>query len=537
MHERTSVSERGRLVSTIFVLALFTSCGAVSLSIKDLPKTSFPKTHVLQRTGDSAVVVPGLQYEAGGLHKMFFGEHYRDLWTTPITVPVLNMLTYAGGLKPVEQGGGFQTKSLRMQGEDGRLFAFRSVDKDPKKLLPAELQVTFAADVFQDQISSSNPAGALVVDELANALGVLHPHPSLVLMPDDEKLGKFRETFSGILGVLEEHPDEGKDDTPGFAGAEKVVRTLKLFGNLEENSEDHVDSRVYLTARLLDILVGDWDRHIDQWRWARFKENGRDVYYPISRDRDQAFARFDGFFPWIADMAVEQMESFYENFNNLYSLTYSGRFVDRRILTDMDRATWDSVTFAVLGNLSDDVIGRAVRRLPEPYYEKRGAWLAAVLKSRRNQLREASDFYYHNVSKYVDIHFSDKPEYVGVRRLNDEHVEVTAYRRDKKSDGSKGEPVYHRVFNTDETKEVRLYLHGGDDKAVVTGDVESSITLRIVGGKGDDELIDECYVHGCLWGIVPFIPQADTETYFYDSSGKNTFVKGLSSSVDTRDDD
>jgi hypothetical protein len=96
--------------------------------------------------------------------------------------------------------------------------------------------------------------------------------------------------------------------------------------------------------------------------------------------------------------------------------------------------------------------------------------------------------------------------------------------------------VYHRLFDTDETREVRLYLHGGDDKVLVSGDVEESLTLRIVGGKGDDELIDESHVRGCLWGFIPFIPQADLKTYFYDSAGKNKFVEGPSCNVDKRDE-
>ncbi len=518
-------------------LFMFSGCGIISFSIDDPPPSTFPKTTVVSSDGDSATVIPGIDYAAGGLHKVFFGEHYRDLWTTPIRVPVLNLSTFAGGLTPIKQGGGFQTKSLRFQAGDGRTFAFRSVDKDPKKVLPLELQTTFAADVFQDQISSSNPAGALVVDELANALGVIHPHPMLVLVPDDERLGEFRQTFAGILGVLEDYPAAGDNDSPGFAGADKVVSTLKLFENLEENSEDRVSSRSHLTARLLDIVVGDWDRHIDQWRWARFKENGGDVYYSIPRDRDQAFARLDGVFPWMADKAVQQMESFNEDFNNIYSLTYSGRFVDRRILTDMEKAAWDSVTSSVISHLTDEVIDNAVRRLPPPYYEKRGAWLAAALKSRRTELREASEFYYHNLSKFVDIHLRDKPEYVEVKRLDKRRVDVTAYRRDKKSDGPKGEPVYHRMFDTDETSEVRIYLHGGDDKAVVTGDVGASLIVRVIGGKGDDELINESHVHGFLWGIFPFIPQADTKAYFYDHSGKNTLVAGPGCCVDTRDND
>jgi hypothetical protein len=465
---------------------------------------------------------------------VFFGAHYRDLWTTPIRVPVLALATFAGGLTPVKQGGGFQTKSLRFKGNDGKLYAFRSVNKDPRKALPEELQETFAADVFQDQISSAHPASAVVVDELASALGILHPHPVLVLLPDDERLGGFRSTFAGVLGTMEEYPAAGDDGGVSFAGAEKIISTLKLFGELEEDSKNRVASRAFLTARLLDVLVGDWDRHIDQWRWARFTEHGSRVYYPIPRDRDQAFARFDGFFPWIAAMGVTQFESFHEYFNNIYSLTFSGRFLDRRLLADLDRGAWDSVTTSVITRLTDEVIESAVSRLPESYYVKGGPWLAAALKSRRNQLTRASEVFYHQVAEFVDVRLSDKQEVVEIRRLPEGRVGVTAYRRARMTGDATGVAVYHRVFDGCETREIRAYLHGGDDKATVMGEVDASITVRVVGGKGDDELMDESIVHGMLWGTIPFIPQVDLKTYFYDSDGDNRFVSGPGTSVDKR---
>jgi hypothetical protein len=109
---------------------------------------------------------------------------------------------------------------------------------------------------------------------------------------------------------------------------------------------------------------------------------------------------------------------------------------------------------------------------------------------------------------------------------------VTAYVRDKKTGEATGSPVYHRTFHQEDTKDIRIYLLGGDDKVVVAGEVESSITVRVIGGKGDDELIDHSVVHGVLFGFIPFIPQADKETYFYDHAGKNTFIEGPSTVVD-----
>ena len=70
------------------------------------------------------IVVAGAQYAKGAPYRTLFGAEYRRLWTTPITVPLLELRTYAGGLTPVSSGGGFQTKSLWLRGADGLLYGF-----------------------------------------------------------------------------------------------------------------------------------------------------------------------------------------------------------------------------------------------------------------------------------------------------------------------------------------------------------------------------------------------------------------------------
>ncbi len=378
---------------------------------------------------DSLTVIPGPEYKAGWLHEFLFGRHYRDLWVTPTRVNVLDMGIFAGGLTPVKQGGGFQTKSLRLLGANGKFYAFRSINKDPKKVLPPDLQDTFAADIVQDQISSSNPAAALVVDVLADALGVLHPKPAIVLLPDNERLAQFKETFAGLLGIIEDYPAAGPDGAIGFGGSDKIVSTIKFFETLEKDNDNLVNARAMLTARFLDVFVGDWDRHIDQWRWARFKEDGRNVWYPIPRDRDQAFARFDGVFPKVAAAAITQFENFDGHFHHMPSLTFAGRFIDRRLLVSLDKQTWDSVGNSFVRALTDEVIERAVRRLPPEYYTLRGEWLVNALKSRRNIFKQAADEYYSLLCNYVDVHFSDKSEFDEVKRLDNERVEIDAHQK------------------------------------------------------------------------------------------------------------
>ena len=140
-------------------------------------------------TQDSVTVIPGGAYGAGALYRALSGSGYRNLWTTPIRVPVADLSTLGGGgLTAVEVGGGTTTQTLHLRGADGHRYVFRSVDKTPIELVE-DLEGTPAEAIIQDQMSSFHPSGALVVARLLDAVGVLHPYPELMVVPDDPPIG------------------------------------------------------------------------------------------------------------------------------------------------------------------------------------------------------------------------------------------------------------------------------------------------------------------------------------------------------------
>jgi hypothetical protein len=480
-------------------------------------------------------VIPGERYAAGGFYEFWFGEHWRDVWTTPIKVEVLDLNNFAGGLTPLKKGGGKQTKSLRFKGNDGRLWKFRSVDKDPTKVLPIELQETIADDIIQDQISSANPMAPFVVEPLMEAVGVLSAEPMLVYLKKDELLGEFREEFGGMLGILEEHPEAtGEDDDPGFENALDVKGTLKLFSYLEKKRKQKFDSEEYLKARLMDMLLGDWDRHMDQWRWAKYEEADGKVWYPIPRDRDQAFAKYDGVFPNFAAYVTPQLNHFGNEYPQIEDLTWNGRYLDRRVLTELDKKTWDSVTAFVQTSVTDNAIAYAVSNLPPEIYELCAVEIMEKLKLRRDKLNEASDEFYNLVNKYAEIFCSAEDDFVEVNRIDDKYTEVAIFRREKDTGGKKGEPLFYKIFENDINIDLRIYMNDGDDKAYVYGECDYSPVVRIIGGKGKDEIIDESIVHGYFLTITPF-PAVQRRTYFYDSGDKSKVVEGPGTVYDDYD--
>lgn len=473
-------------------------------------------------------VVPGARYEAGWLHRLFLGAHWRDLWTTPVDIELLDLHHFAGGLTPVAPGGGRETRSLKFRGADGKEYKFRSIDKDPTAALTPDLRQSIAADFVQDQISSANPFSALVAAPLLDAVGVLNAGARAVVLPNDGRLGEFQQEFGGQLGTFEEKPTVESDREAGFGGADKIIGTDVLYRRLEEDHDEQVDAREFLKARLMDIYLGDWDRHAGQWSWAGYKEGRRWIWKPIPRDRDQAFSRFDGVIPTIGEKIIPEVEGFDDHYNDIEDLTWTGRYLDRHFLVSMDKPVFDSMTTFIVERLTDSVIEHAVRRLPPEIYTMGGPSLERMLKLRREKLPSASEEYYSLLSRFPDIRASGRSEYAEIHRLDDHRVEVALYKRDKSKGRKKGDSFYDRVFDDKYTKDIRLYLGGGDDLAVVDGEVENSITVRIIGGDGHNAYLDSSIVRG---KFLSLFPHASTMTCLYDTARDLECSLGPSSSL------
>ena len=74
-----------------------------------------------RRLGHGAAWQPGPQYARGAAWRLSWGAHYRALWATPVTAPVLRLATAVpGGLVPVQAGGSYQSRTLRLRAADGR---------------------------------------------------------------------------------------------------------------------------------------------------------------------------------------------------------------------------------------------------------------------------------------------------------------------------------------------------------------------------------------------------------------------------------
>lgn len=317
------------------------------------------------------------------------GKNYRSVWNTPVTVSVFRMNEVKGGLHPVELGGGMQTKSLHMEDKTGKKWVLRSIDKSVDKAMQATgIKNKYIRQFSQQMISAAQPYGPLTMPPMAKAIGILSTRPEVYYVEDDPGLGEYRELFANTMCLLEE-------ERPVFHEGDKVISTDKMLKRLKEDKGYKLDEKMMLQARLLDMLVADWDRHGDQWKWEVHKEaDGTKMIYPIPRDHDQAYFNSTGLV--FNTIRLFNMHTFvgFRRALKLRALNYKEWSFDKNLLSHLSEEDWRSGIQSFQQSLTDAVLDEGVHRLPPEVYQLVGPATFRTLQIRRDNMMEAALDYY-----------------------------------------------------------------------------------------------------------------------------------------------
>jgi hypothetical protein len=464
-----------------------------NLSSKDFTDPTY--THALKTIAPppppvidtTRIILDSIVYKAAnselkgtGFSRFLLGDNYRKEWTTPLRLPVLDMGNELGGLTPLKQGGGKQTKSLRVVDTSGKEWALRSVQKYPDAAIPADLRKTVVKDIIAEGVSASYPYGALSMEPLSKAAGVPYLRERLVYVPDDPRLQRFRSDFKNMVALMEEREP---------TGVKKTDNTDELFVKLESDNDDHVDQKAVLRVRFLDMFVMDFDRHEGQWLWATRDTGKGKIYYPIPKDRDQVFFTNQGVLPKIARMPslVPELQGFRAHAKNIKTFNRAARNFDRAFLTELDQDVWKHAVDSFLTTMTDPVIESALQRQPNEIQKFSETEIGNTLKQRRKYFESEMMDYYRFLSKVVTVVGSNQREQFRITK--DENGKVHLITNKIAKDSSISSKIYDRVFDPKVTKEIRIYGLKDDDRFIVEGS-NSPIKIRLIGGSGNDQFIN-----------------------------------------------
>ena len=435
--------------------------------------------------------------ERSDLFENVWGEQYRDVYGKKVTVPVAILDTLYGGLKVIRPGGGNQTTSLRLEDKDGREYNMRSLRKSGVQFLQntvlkqnedmeEDLENSLPRSLIQDFYTAAHPYGAFAIPTLSKAARVLSATPELFYVPKQPALGIYNADYGDELYMIVERPAE-EFDGAAFNYPDDIESTDDILDKIRSDEENVVDEVTYIRARMFDMLIGDWDRDNDQWRWAEYKDqNGKDVFVPIPRDRDQVFTNFDGTILNIAQTlfgAAKQFQAYDKNLKDIKWFNKEGIKLDRALAQQSGSEVWLEQARFLQNQITDAVIEEAFNQLPEEV--QGGESISSIkenLKGRRDNIVEIAETYYEYLAELQMVTGTDKDDYFEITRGNNQTT-VKAWRI---KGGEKADLLINRTYYSDETNQLWIYGLDDDDVFEVNGTGNNPIFIRIIGGQNND---------------------------------------------------
>lgn len=452
-------------------------------------QNNFPKTVKAQVYKDESVAKTGF-------YKSLWGERYREHYGTKVMAKTVLLDTLYGGLHVVRAGGGHQTRSLRLEDKDGRTYNMRALKKSAVQFLQTviikdkeienDFINTIPEDLILDFYTAAHPYGAFTIPKMAAAANILHTKPKLFYVPKQKALGNFNEAYGDELYMIVERPDET------FTGAifnypDNVESTDDLLAKLREDEKYKLNEKAYIRARVFDMLVGDWDRHNDQWRFTQHdNEDGSVSFDPIPRDRDQVYAKFDGKLFGLARTFISKARQFQVYDAELKHTEWfnaAGIKLDHVLIQSYGREAWLQEAQLIQNSITDAVIESAFNDLPEEVQDETASEIKQKLKGRRDNIVSIAEDYYNYFARLQTITGTDKDDYFEITRLPNGETNIKTYRI---KGGEKGDMMLDRSFYANETKQIWIYGLDDDDVFEVKGNGSQPIFLRIIGGQNND---------------------------------------------------
>lgn len=435
--------------------------------------------------------------EKSDFYEVLLGDRYRELYSTKIKVPVATLDTLYGGLEVMRMGGGHQTRSLRLRTKDGRELNMRALRKSATQYLQTVLfkntyvdddfDRTYVEDLILDFYTAAHPFAFFVVPDLSNAAEVYHTNPKLFYIPKHKELGDYNVNYGDELYMIEERPEENYSDERNFGYADDLESTHDIISKIREDEKYKIDEVSFIRARLFDMLLGDWDRHQDQWRWAQFnQENGDKLFRPIPRDRDQVFSNFDGALLDIMRVmsgSTKQLQVYDAELKDIKWMNRAGIKLDKVLIQQSGMDVWLEQAEFLQKNITDEVIRLAFSKIPEEVQDESLVEIQASLKGRRGNLKDIAERYYKYLNELVILTGTDKDDFIEITRIGNNETNVKIYRI---IDGEKGEQILDKTYSKTITQE--LWIYGLDDKDIfeVKGRANNPIFIRIIGGQEND---------------------------------------------------
>ena len=478
-----------------------------------LEEVSYPDISALGKTYKTSIYTEE-ETDKSGLFKLFWGDHYRTVYSKSLEAPVLNLDNLPGNVRAISEGGGNQSRSIRLIDDEDHEYTARELRKSATRFIQAKITQhdvrdlatnTIAEDIVQDFYTTAHPYAPFALNPIFERLDIYNAEPKLFYMPKQERLGIFNKEYGDKLYMFEAHAGDENKSFARFGNANDIISTADVLEKSRISKTHQVDESNFLKVRLMDFVIGDYDRHDDQWRWAAYEQaDSTTLYKTIRRDRDQAFPRYDGFFLGILKIAMIDFRSMERYDDDVKSVKWMSRYaypLDQAFLKNTTWEDWKSQVDFIQENLTDATIDEAFMTLPKEVQDQSIEDIKKAFKARRDNLTSIAERYYNFLMRHqVILGTEEKDDFLITRKPNGE----TTIQLTTEKDGA-----FERTYSKDLTKEIWIYGLDDKDTFKIVGEGDHYIPLKILGGENND--------------IYDFETSKKVKVYDYKSK-ENTFV-------------
>ncbi|WP_167597657.1 metallophosphatase [Leeuwenhoekiella sp. ZYFB001] len=429
--------------------------------------------------------------DKSGMYRFLWGDHYRDIYSKEIEAPVLDLSKLPGNVHAISEGGGNQSRSLRLIDDNEHEYTARELRKSAVRFIQSKItdhyvrdfmENTIAEDIVQDFYTTAQPYAPFALNPIFDSLDIYNAQPKIYYLPKQKQLGIYNEDYGDKLYMYEAHAGDENKSFERFGDADDIISTKDLLAEIQDSKKHQVDEANFLKVRLMDFAVGDYDRHYDQWRWSAFEqEDGTTLYKTIRRDRDQAFPKYDGLVLGLLKVALidfRSMEKYDEDVNSVKWMSRYAYPLDQAFLKSLTWEDWEQQVQFIQERLTDETIATAFASLPEAAQDQSTAAIQKNLKARRDNLMDIARRYYEYLMRHqILLGTGDKDEFV-ITRQADGKTRIRLTTEDDRS--------FERTYDKVLTKEIWIYGLDDDDTFKVTGDGNQYIPIKILGGENND---------------------------------------------------
>ncbi|GAA3512516.1 metallophosphoesterase [Aquimarina addita] len=454
----------------------------------------------------AVIIEDDASLEKSGFYTFLWGERYRSYFNKEVTVPVALLDTLYGGLTVEKRGGGHQSNSLRLVDSQNREYAMRSLKKEALKFLTQKIQGisydtqdyenTLTEDLVSDFFTTAHPFMQMVINDMADKLDINHSETNLFYVPKQNRLGVYNEGYGDELYYIERRPSEEQNKYEGYRRAIPDVdgkvsdfeSTTDVLEKIKEDESYVVAQKAYIRARIFDMLIGDWDRHQDQWRWVEYDKDDKDekLFIPVARDRDNTFSKYDGIaIPFIKTFSppTRLWQSYGPKIKSVKWFNAEGHNLDQTFITKYGVDAWIEEAKFIQENLSEGSVDEAFKNLPVEIQDDVTNEIKNNLKQRLKDIDQYAKEYATYLNKTAVVSGTHKDDIFEITRMPEGKTRIVGKRNLKEKENK---VFYDRVFDKNENKTILIYGLNDDDTFIVNGDGDSYSKIKIIGGYGTD---------------------------------------------------